>query len=64
MAIPILRSQHLQSVAVAVAVAAAAAVGVVVVVAAYISRCWLDLWVMTKTKFCTFRAADKITETN
>ena len=46
--------------AVAVAVAAAA----VVVVAAYISRCWLDLWVMTKTKFCTFRAADKITETN
>ena len=48
----------------AVAVAAAAAVGVVVVVAAYISRCWLDLWVMTKTKFCTFRAADKITETN
>ena len=54
-------------VAVAVAVAAVAvavAAAVVVVVAAYISRCWLDLWVMTKTKFCTFRAADKITETN
>ena len=49
---------------VVVVVVAVAAVAVVVVVAAYISRCWLDLWVMTKTKFCTFRAADKITETN
>ena len=39
-------------------------VAVAVAVAAYMSRCWLDLWVMTKTKFCTFRAAEKITETN